>query len=215
MSTTFQFDETDKMILDTLTFRVRAATEQQLGSLGVLCQERASIKLRLNGLARRRLIRRKREALRLVDVVEPLFVWKPGDPAAPYGRLAWRFRKRWSSTPVERTTIVWATARATKIVGGVGGDLRHYTTLEHDLGVMGAFCARVQLQPNTLTKWVSEDVLVRQRRGSILRKVPDAAIVTADGAIETLIEFGGQYSTEKLKTWHRHCQRHGTRYELW
>jgi hypothetical protein len=215
MATAFRFNEADRIILDALTRRVRTATQLQLGRLIALCQERTPIKPRLSGLVRRRLVCRKREALRLVDVDEPLFTWDPGEPDAPCGQLARRFRNRWSSTPIERVTIVWATTAATKTFGGIGGELRHHTTLEHDLGVMAAFCARVHLQRNTLTRWIGEDVLVRQRRGPILRKVPDAALVSADGAIETLIEFGGQYSTEKLRAWHHHCQRHGTRYELW
>ena len=48
-----------------------------------------------------------------------------------------------------------------------------------------------------------------------LTKVPDAALVDADGAIRLAIELGGLYSADYLQRFDRHQRRSAISYELW
>ena len=44
-------------------------------------------------------------------------------------------------------------------------------------------------------------------------KVPDAMV--RDGRYVTAIEFGGEYSSDKLRQFHRYCENESFGYEVW
>ena len=216
MSQPFKLHAIKLLALDALTWRARVATSRQLLSLpGASQYSNANWRRHLRQLRQLDLVNYCQIGLRLIQVHQPLHVWKPEDVEPQYHRLAWQLEKRWSDLSAIRTVVYWATSRAALLTGGVGGRLRQPCAVEHDLGVTSAYVARCRRDPATATSWISEDVVRRDFSGPILQKIADAAIVASDNHLERLIEFGGQYRLPKLQTWHRHCHRNCIAYELW
>jgi hypothetical protein len=111
--------------------------------------------------------------------------------------------------------VYWATRRAADMFGGTVPRLSRYDQFEHDLGVTNVLLARARYAAANSEAWISEDLFRRRFTGPLLQRVPDAAIIAPDGAVTTLIEFGGQYGIKKLKAFHAHCRRQAIPYELW
>ncbi len=216
MGKAFKFHPHEQTFLDTLTWRGRVATPGQLCRLPAVDHlSRGACLRHLGRLRQLGLVATSPLGLRIVQVNEPLHTWDPGDDEPDFQGLAWKLEQRWSKLSAARAIVCRATRRAARLTGGIGGRLRQPCAIEHDLGAMSAYIARCWRDPSTVTDWLGEDIVRRQFSGEILRKVPDAAIVTPDNRLQTLIEFGGQYSPRKLEAWHRHCRRQAVRYELW
>ena len=109
--------------------------------------------------------------------------------------------------------MVRATRLATRVVGGVSGQFRQPLQLQHDLGVTEVLIRRQQ-EPTHC--WIGEDAYraLWQRRPN--QKVPDAVILDVEEEVCRVIEFGGQYSRERLQSFHQFwiC-RNRTPYEIW
>ena len=72
-------------------------------------------------------------------------------------------------------------------------------------------------QPECAHQWVGEDILRRDYAPycSSLKSIPDGAFVS-DGQVLRVIEYGGQYTTERLRRFDAHFHRkHGIPYEIW
>ena len=63
--------------------------------------------------------------------------------------------------------------------------------------------------------WLGEDLLRAQFPGGFPGKVPDAALIQADGMVQRVIECGGTYDADRLRQFHRFCMREAFGYELW
>ena len=131
-----------------------------------------------------------------------------------FGHLAWLLERRWRGGDKTPALTIWATKGATRIVGGVAGSNRQLTQLQHDVGVAEVYVTRMPLEG--MASWLGEDAFygfVRPRKHA---KVPDAVLVNEFREITCVIEFGGQYSRERLEGFH--CYWAGqlkTPYEIW
>jgi hypothetical protein len=203
-------------VIDMLTFRARIATRTQLERLpGNASKSRSWIAEQIRRLHRRGLIERQRTALRLPRVDNPIFAWGPGDAVPGYESLVWQLEKRYRVLRPQTAIVYWATPRAADMFGGTARRPGRGDQFEHDLGLAEAYLARTQQDPGAIVHWISEDLLRQRFSGPLLKCIPDAAILSADGTIDKLIEFGGQYSAKRLRAFHAHCEHHVIPYELW
>jgi hypothetical protein len=99
-----------------------------------------------------------------------------------------------------------------RLVGGCGGTVWQPLQIEHDLHVTEMFLQTQHRQPAWAVGWISEDAYRRRHPGG---KVPDAAIVDADGQVERWMEFAGSYSAPRIRAFHRCCVREAVPYVLW
>jgi len=207
--------ETDLRLLTMLSWDVRAiADAQAIVALGVRTEHEAAFVRRLNGMARRRLLARHRVSVALFQPEAPLVDWLPGIPEPAWHPIAWQLQRRYSVARTTRVWVAWATREAVALVGGVGGRLRQPMQLQHDLGVTAVYAVR-QRQASTSTSWIGEDAY-RTLIGSPKRsKIPDALIVDRDNQVRRVIEFGGLYSSKRLKSFHRYWARKRIPYEIW
>jgi len=209
------YDQTN-LILDMLTLRGRAAVEQHIAILlGLHNSKTRAMRSRLRRLEEAGLVYRERLVVATVTIDEPIQAWQPGCPEPNHDALAWQLEYRWATAVAAPHTVIWATKKAARLFGGCGGELRQPLQIQHDLGVVATFVRRRELQPTQTARWVSEDVLQRRRLVNPKGKMPDAAILDSAGSIQTLIEFGGKYSADRLRRFYRHCQRQCLPYELW
>jgi hypothetical protein len=144
-----------------------------------------------------------------VKLTTPLYSWRPGtqETTPHFGRLAWKAKRRFSLPPT-RTTYV--TARREGILA-VGSAIRprpiRKTELTHDIHVAQLYLNLREQDPESVTRWVSEDALHRETG-----ERTDALIA---GDEHVLIEFIGAYSSEKLATLHERLVRRGTAFQFW
>lgn len=202
----------DRQILHVLTRQLRVGTAEQFATLWADGSPK-SVQRRLAVLVRWELLATAEVVLLRIPVTEPLVSVECGGPAPQFGPLAWLLQKRWERGVRQRVTIYWASALTVRLFGGVGGRLRQPFQLAHDLLVSDVYVLQVQQEPTTAQHWLGED-FARQQQFAV-GKVPDAFLLNPYGDIERVIEIGGQYSANRLRALHRHCDRHGWSYEIW
>ncbi len=201
--------EADRLILDTLTCRVRIASEAQLQDA---CG--GGVRRPLSRLQQHGFLSRATVAVRLPAVAEPLLIWTPGDRAPDAGALAWQLQKRWTGIAPQVSTVWWATARAARLMGGVGGRLRQPLQVAHDLGVAAVYFNRLSAGRQGVD-WIGEDRYRREFKPARREKVADAVELTPSGEITRAIEFGGAYPARRVMDFHRYWSRRQVPYELW
>jgi hypothetical protein len=201
--------DTDLLLLDALTLRVRVADEGQLAAAGGDGTSRRLARLRERGLLQRGTI-----AVRRPAVESPLWTWTPGNPAPPAGRLAWRLQKRWKGISPQVVTVWWGTVQAARLMGGVGGRLRQPLQVAHDLGVADIYFQRWTAGSQD-REWIGEDHYRREFRPRRGEKVADAVELDSSGEIARVIEFGGAYPARRVREFHRYWSRRQIPYEVW
>ena len=199
-------DSADMDVLELLTWRVRLATAAQIAEL--TGQPRI-----WRGLLKAGLVAKAGAVVAVPELRRPLATWAPGQPPPRFSALAWSLLKRRRFTPSRRVQVFWATARAVRIVGGVGGGIRQPMQVEHDLGTTAIFLRRRVLAPEDAKRWISEDVFRWKTGGK--GKVPDALLCSAAGTSDLAIEFGGAYSASRTRGFHRSCSGLQLPWELW
>jgi hypothetical protein len=207
--------ETDLRLLTMLSWSVRAiADSQAIAALGIPADGESAFIHRVNRVARRRLLARRRVPVALIQTKAPLVDWLPGMPEPRWHSISWQLQRRSSMTRAARVWVTWATREAVALVGGVGGRLRQPMQLQHDLGVTAVYVAR-QAQASMHESWIGEDAF-RTLIGSPKRsKIPDALIVDRGYQVRRVIEFGGLYGPKRLKSFHRYWSRKRIPYEIW
>jgi len=203
--------EPAQKILDLLTCKSRVATEQHLRRLTATSIHSA-----------RKRLAQLRDAGWLaacpVSVALPL-LYGPllaTDTAFPdFHRLAWRLAKRHRDLVDSNEIVYWATGRASRLTGGIGGSLRQPLQIEHDLLVTEAYLQRCQSDANTATRWISEDILRRDYPKRLATKVPDALLLDELGQPYCAVEIGGSYGAQRLKKLYRAFARRKLLWELW
>jgi len=199
-------DPADMDALELLTWRVRLATSAQLDEL-------TGMPRIWRGLLRAGLVEKAGAVVAVPELDRPLATWAPGQPAPRFSALAWKLVKRRRATPSRRVQVFWATDQAIRIVGGIGGRIRQPMQVEHDLGTTAIFLRRRVLAPDDAKRWFSEDIFRWQNR--CVGKVPDALLNSPSGDSELAIEFGGAYSTGRIRGYHRACAKKRLPWELW
>jgi hypothetical protein len=196
----------DLLLLEVLTWKLRVVAIPQLR--GVCNAERA-----VKRLLRNRWLREEDVLVRLLTLEQPLVIWQPGMPAPDFSSLSWQLESRRHRTEPAIVRVIWASPRAQRLAGGCSGQLRQPFQIEHDLGTAAVFFRRNELDPSNWGQWVCEDILRQSARRR--QPIPDAALCSTDGMIRTAIEFGGAYSADRLRRFHRQCHRCAIPYELW
>ena len=197
----------DLLLLDLLTWRVRLATADQLEAFQHLSA------VRVRQLLASGFVRSTSMVLSIISPCEPLFRWNPGTNPHSFSALAYQFEKRRGVSPRRKNRIYWATAKAVRLVGGVGGRVRQPLQVEHDLAMTEVFLRRRRLDDETDAQWLGEDCyrLLYRPRG----KVPDGVLCNSEGKVVLAIEFGGAYSARRIRQFHRHCDQLRLPYEIW
>jgi len=206
--------ERDRLILDTLTRRVRALSIGQVARTfweGTNSAQRSAARrvgeLEVAGLLEQHVVLAHPE----LELDAPILVWRPGNPTPEFGKIAYCLKSRWRHPP-QATRIVIATAEAGTWLGGYGGRIPRASETTHDLHLASVYLRMLKAQPRRARKWESEARLLA-RGGGRGEKLPDALIRSRGGA--TAIEFGGAYPVTKLRAFHEHCRNRGLAYELW
>ena len=147
-------------------------------------------------------------------VKEPLFRWSAESEGTPdFAPVAYRLRKRWTEQK-EMTELVFPEQPACERYGGVRVRPR-LSELSHDLHIGSIYLSvKNQFNSDSGLRWVSGDMLRSDRKTSQFGgNVPDAVIVNAAGGIQRIIEGGGSYRADKLRSLHEaYCDM---AYEIW
>ena len=146
----------------------------------------------------------------LLEVTGPVFTWKRGQRVTDYqikeaSRL---LQSRWRFHP--EVVPVWTANARAALYGGVGtGSTGRIAEGTHTASMAGVFCRLVQLSASdspirekaaqAVKYWVYEDKIDPHRWA----KRPDAIIEYPDGNI-TIHDFGGNYSSSKLRSFHEY-----------
>ena len=206
-----------RFVLLVLTWQLRVVTIDQLQRmLDARFKPSASAVRTVRWLVRQRLFQSARTAATFVEPTSPISTWPVGWPAPDFAPLAWKLEKRWRQVPTRTVTICWSTRRAAQWQGGLAPFRQHAGQLEHDLGTASVLTALYETDPPSAEQWVGEDILRRDFTGRerCLKKIPDGAIVAND-RVTKVIEFGGQYSSGRLRHFHQHFARYRVPYDIY
>lgn len=149
----------------------------------------------------------------MLNLTEPLVLWRRGDPDPDFGAVAWRLTSRWPKVAASRMTVFTATQDTHNQYGGAvtpRGIKRGQVT--HDLHVTTVYLHYLRTDPAGAAAWVGEDT--RPKSGYRM-KDPDAVLEFTDGRPVHAVEFGGRYEMERVRDFHADCAARGRTYELW
>jgi hypothetical protein len=207
----------ENLILEILTWNLRCVTVTQFQAILSAHQFPPAAYVRtIRRLAESGEIESLTASISLPSIIQPIFVRSPKQPAPNCDSLAWILEKRWKSVSPHRMTVCWATQKGAHRTAGVACFAQRATQVEHDLGTAAMFTRFCETNPGDISRWVGEDILRRDytARERWLTKIPDAAIYR-NGQVEKVLEFGGQYSAERLRRFDRHCETNHLAYEIW
>ena len=204
-------NDRDNAILSVLTNRVRVLSLSQVGRTWWADgrDPERNARRRLTELERAGLVECFDELIRPeLPLQQPVLIWQPGLPEPDFGSSSRLLQARWRD-PIVRTECVIATARAGRAFGGKGGRRPRKSEVTHDVHLAAVFLRMREELPTRAASWTPEAQLPT---GPGI-KVPDA--IVRDGRYFTAIEFGGEYSSQKLKRFHRYCENESYGYEIW
>lgn len=212
-----RFAPLQNYLLMTLCWRGRCATEGQLAKAARCSLEEVQSAVRW--LKKERLVSRRRQAVIAYRLTGPLATSEQTTGRENFSHIAWLLEKRWAQAPRRVATVVWATRRAVELVGGICGRLRQPLQLQHDLGVSEVYAIWQRKAIGSASEanetWVGEDAYHTYWQRAASSKVPDAVLIGSDGQIKRVIEFGGRYSKERLRSFVRYWKKQHTAYEIW
>ena len=149
----------------------------------------------------------------LQSLSQPLCQWRHAEPVPDFAVLSRRLHRR-ASLSAALTTIVTATAKTCTLFGATRSSAAciKLTQTTHDLQVAEVFLRYVARGFPRGVHWVGEDVLpetwpIRQR--------PDALLVDDAGQYVRAVEYGGDYSEERLIDLHLGLSSIPLTYEIW
>jgi len=211
-----QITERDRAILLALTHKVRLLSLHQIARTwwneteSGLTNTRKRLSLLATGPAP--LIRKLQvNAHPELNLVEPLFIWSPGEPAPHFGALSYRLKSRWTEAP-KPTTVYIATQTAVRQFGGWGGKLKRPLQVTHDLHLSQIYLLYLKHRPLEVEHWMSEESIALDR---LRQKLPDAELRDSQGNTTLVIEFAGAYDAQHVKRVHEDCLKRSLPYELW
>ena len=204
--------ERDQTLLRALVLRVRLFSQRQI--IDHWFGDLSNTRRRLSRLAQYDWLHRDVVLARPTPLLSaPLVSGKPGQSAPEATQVAWQCQNRWRKRPV-RQCVVWiATDKTAQAMGGSRrGSLKHRTQATHDLGVAGVWLRFREISPLLAETWHSEDLMAWMRRGE---KLPDAFLLNPAGAVDWVIEFGGDYDAARVAAFHQDCAERNLPYQIW
>jgi len=150
-------------------------------------------------------------------VQDRIVLWHKHREAPDHEKTRWQLSRRWAEVEPASSPVYWATPKAERFYGGVAGMLNHTGQIEHDLGTTEVLTLAYERHRKWASDWVGEDLLKREypQLADQLKATPDAVTLDAHNDIFKAIEFGGQYTTERLQRLHGAFASRAIRYELW
>jgi len=209
--------QSENMILETLTWCVRCDTREQLQSISsVRLSGSRDVAGAIRRLKQNGEIEFRSAVVAFPEITKPLFTWSPRQAPPNFHALAWKLEKRWKAVKPRRGILCWATKKGAQRTGGLACFPERSTQVEHDLGTASVYAYLCRTQPLLSEGWVGEDILRRDFavKERWLSKIPDAAVF-CDERLQYVIEFGGQYSVNRLKRFHQHCRNFQLPYILY
>jgi hypothetical protein len=149
----------------------------------------------------------------LPHIEQPLFVWRPREPAPAFDTLAWKSQSRWSEAAKTIPVIVASDKSSRRFFGRRARGIRQGFQTTHDLGVAEVYLRFREQFPSQISQWRGERMIAHLRRR---KKVPDAVI--ADESLWPpilVVEFAGEYSARRLRQFHHVCVKEQLPYQLW
>ena len=201
----------DTTILKALCRQVRLFGQRQLAET-FWQDDIANTRRRMRGLADADLVVRQRVlAQPLPDLLSPVAVWRPDCRQPDSGKVAFRLQSRWRHRCLRSTVVYTPTSRTIDHFGG-----SHHQTLSaqvtHDLGVTAMWQWYFLYKPQLLQHWVGEDIVAADFQSESL---PDAVLNAPNGEPALLLEFGGQYSRERIEAFHAMASSRQLPYQIW
>jgi hypothetical protein len=211
MNSLIRFSERDLTVLQALSLQVRMFGQRQLADT-LWHGDVANARRRLRRFVAHGLLERQLAFARpLPELLGPVAQWQPGLPEPDPGPVAFELQSRWRYRAL-RSTVVFTPTRT--VVDHFGG--RRKGTLSsqvsHDLGVSAVWLWYHCYRPQSADAWRSEDMLTGIEVGE---SVPDAVLVDQHEQPAVLIEFGGDYDTDRVAAFHDDAAGRGLPYQIW
>mgnify|MGYP003663079709 CR=1 FL=1 len=211
MNGLIHFTERDLTVLRALSFQVRLFGQRQLAE-SLWHGDVANTRRRMRRFVDLGLIERQVTLARpLPELLGPVAQWRPGQSEPDVSRIAFQLQSRWRYRAM-RSTVVFTPTKT--VVNHFGG--RQKATLSpqvsHDLGVSAVWLWFCCFQPDLAQAWRSEDMLTDIERN---QSVPDAVLVDQDEHPLVLIEYGGDYSADRVAAFHDDAASRGLPYQIW
>lgn len=213
MPTQITLTDRDEELLKALVLKVRLFSLRQIASQW-WNGELANTRRRLRQLIQVDLLLPVQVLARpILHLDGPIINWKPGDSTPDFGQVAYVCQSRIRHIPVRTTGAFLASERTARLFGGrCRGNLAHPAQATHDLGVAAVWLHLAAHSQKQATAWVGEDLLAQTRSG---QKCPDAFIVDDTNAVESVIEFGGDYDRDRIQCFHDDCESRVLPYQIW
>ncbi|WP_182870684.1 winged helix-turn-helix domain-containing protein [Rhodopirellula sp. JC639] len=135
-----------------------------------------------------------------MEVSDPLFSWRPGEPEPDYEVISHQARTRWRSIPVREKSVFCISNRALNYFGLPPRKHLKLTQATHDLGVnLCYWYARVRWPD---LEFIGEDLFSPLRGHG--EGVEDAQLVDSKQRIVCCIEHVGAYRADRVAHFHQH-----------
>jgi hypothetical protein len=143
---------------------------------------------------------------------KPAAIWTINQRLPDFPKLsAWLHRRASASAAV--TTVITATKKTHTLFGrGVVPRRPKLTQITHDLHVAEVFLAYCARGFDVRQRWVLEDYFPDTWP---IREQPDAILLDEQGKFARAVEYGGDYSVERLEKLHHALARIWLPYEIW
>ena len=213
---TTQLTSRDLEILHALTHCVRLFSIRQIayGWWKSASTNSTALRDRIRILAESSWVRRGTVFARPLPLIEqPLFTWRPREPAPAFDALAWKSQSRWTAAAKSIPVIVASNKASRRFLGRNARGIRQGFQTTHDLGLAQVYLRFRELFPEMIPQWRGERMIAHLRRR---KKVPDAVI--ADEMLWPpilVVEFAGEYDARRLRQFHHVCVKEQLSYQLW
>lgn len=217
-----QLSERDTTIVSLL---MRCLPILSLGQITnkLFAGDRANALRSLGRLATRGYVARHKCLTRTPPQIErPLIAWCPGQDAPSVHRLAYQLNRRWLTQGTRLRQCYTAGPALNALFGfSIANRPQHPLQISHELGLAETYLTLCGHPGGRWRRWVGELYYAASQNPAISTLMelatqrPDALILSEEGHIETVIEFGGVYNSKRLKKFHRWCQRERLCYEIW
>jgi hypothetical protein len=142
----------------------------------------------------------------------PLATWMPGDRVPGFPNLSKLLHQR-AMVPAKLATVIFATSKSTALFGKGALPKIKLTQMTHDLQLAEIFLV-YRSRGLPIDQWLGEDHLPHSWP---IQQRPDSVLKRTDGTIYRAIEYGGDYSPERLAELHEALSSigDGLPYEIW
>lgn len=147
----------------------------------------------------------------LPEMLAPVAQWQPGQPEPDAGEVSFRLQSRWRYAAL-RSTVVYTPTHT--LIEHFGGSPKRPLAAQasHDLGVASIWLWYCQHRSEYLHAWLGEDSLDEYVPGE---SVPDAMLRDDQRESVVWIEFGGDYSAQRIRAFHDSAAGQSAPYQIW